>query len=1168
MQTKTSAHSGIFTLRVVLGCALLCLSALATFVALAASPASGTISPTGPTLNWTGTASGAPPTGGGESSCIEGTNCDSFKLTISGTPQDWIAAGKQVHVQITWVEPGTDYDLYVHKGTLSGPVVASSGSGGSTIEQVDMNPANSSIGTGDFVVHVVYFITVGSADQYNGSATVTGAPSAPIPAPAPSAGLPPRFENLSPPYAGSNTLGRNAGEPSIGVGLPITDHPEGRALFQSDVQTLRVTFNGACAKPLWENKPAPTSQVDFDPILFTDRETGRTVVHLLTFAGNVIAGESSVTDTTAPGNDGDVWQPSKGSGIASGVDHQTVGGGRYHAPLPSQKPVGYPNAVYYCSQALVDASCARSDDGGINYGPSFVTYTSECGGLHGHVKVGPDGTVYLPNPSCGGTQAVVVSEDNGTTWQVRPIPGSTTGDSDPAVSVDSAGKLYAVYANANTKAVVTTSMDRGKTWSQPLDIGAAVGINNLVFPAIVAGDSGRAAVGFLGTGTTGGLQGPKFTGIWHVYVAMTYDGGATWTTVDATPNDPVQRGCVWLGGGSNICRNLLDFIDVQMDQEGRVLVAYADGCVGGECVQAPESAVGNGYTAFAAIARQSGGRRLLAKFDAATSAATAPGMPLVSAKRNDGYVQLSWSQGDNGGSPITAYEVLRGTSPGGEALLATLPGSQLTYNDTTASNTSATYFYKVVAVNALGRSCGDNEVGARYVGNSFSAAGLTVAADPTGDQTGAPANADLDIQSLSISEPNSGPNAGRLVFNLKVADLSSSPNDRMWRIIWNSPNAPSGQYYVGMTKDASGTVSFEYGTVATTVVGLVVGVQQTTTVGPADFGNAAPNGLITIAVARNKVGSPRPGDILGGLTVRTFPAVSNVIRSTAASDTTANATGNDNASNASTYAVTGAAPAQLLNISTRANVQTDDNVLIGGFIITGNDPKRVLLRGIGPSLSGSGIGATLQDPFLELHTAGLSNSIIATNDNWKDTQQSDISATGIAPPDDREAAIVQTLLPGSYTVILRGKGSDVGVALVEVYDLSQLVASQLANISSRGLVNTGDDVMIGGFIVGPAGIGRANVLVRGIGPSLSQNGVSGPLADPMLELHDVNGATIATNNNWQESQQSAIEQTGIPPSDPREAAIIAPLNPGNYTAVLRGANNGTGVALVEIYNLP
>ncbi|MFZ1220487.1 MAG: hypothetical protein WAO00_14430, partial [Chthoniobacterales bacterium] len=174
MKKSASTQSGIFILRAVVACACLMLSALLGFLAFAADPPAGTIGPAGPDLTWTGTGTGIPPTGGGEDSCDEGTNCDSFKLTVTGTPADWAAANKVIHVQINWSSPSTDYDMYVHKGTLEGPVVASSGSGGSTQEQLDLDPRRSSIGTGDFVVHVVYFAAT-TADQYSGTAALAPA---------------------------------------------------------------------------------------------------------------------------------------------------------------------------------------------------------------------------------------------------------------------------------------------------------------------------------------------------------------------------------------------------------------------------------------------------------------------------------------------------------------------------------------------------------------------------------------------------------------------------------------------------------------------------------------------------------------------------------------------------------------------------------------------------------------------------------------------------------------------------------------------------------------------------------------------------------------------------------------------------------------------------------
>ena len=255
---------------------------------------------------------------------------------------------------------------------------------------------------------------------------------------------------------------------------------------------------------------------------------------------------------------------------------------------------------------------------------------------------------------------------------------------------------------------------------------------------------------------------------------------------------------------------------------------------------------------------------------------------------------------------------------------------------------------------------------------------------------------------------------------------------------------------------------------------------------------------------------------------------------------------------------------RLLNISTRMRVLTGERVLIGGFIITGGDPKRVILRGIGPSLSGAGVSNPLPDPVLELHQPGTA---AVTNDNWRDTQEADIQATGIPPGNNAESAIVATLQPGTYTAVLREKNGTLGVGLVEVYDLNQQAGSKLANISSRGFVDTGDNVMIGGFIAGPGGVGPIKVLIRAMGPSLSNAGVQDSLQDPTLQLFDGNGVQVAVNDNWKQTQQAEIAATGIPPTDDRESAVLATLAAGNYTAIVRGASNTTGVGLVEIYNV-
>lgn len=249
------------------------------------------------------------------------------------------------------------------------------------------------------------------------------------------------------------------------------------------------------------------------------------------------------------------------------------------------------------------------------------------------------------------------------------------------------------------------------------------------------------------------------------------------------------------------------------------------------------------------------------------------------------------------------------------------------------------------------------------------------------------------------------------------------------------------------------------------------------------------------------------------------------------------------------------------NISTRLLVETGDNALIGGFIVTGTQPKKVIVRAIGPSLIPIFPDA-LADPILELRNGA--GALIMANDNWRTNQEQEIIATGIPPTNDSESAIVATLPANisNYTAIVRGVNNGTGIGVVEAYDLDQTVDSKLANISTRGLVQTGNNVLIGGLIV--LGQNPLRVIVRAIGPSLP---VPGALADPTLELHDGSGALIASNDNWRSDQEAEIIATGIPPTNDSESAIVRNLTAGNYTAIVSGVNNTTGIAVVEAYNL-
>jgi hypothetical protein len=411
------------------------------------------------------------------------------------------------------------------------------------------------------------------------------------------------------------------GEPSIGVNWKT-----GNVMFAGGgtLKTFRINnFNDQATSPTatWTNVSgnqhiATSPRVAADPILFTDRQTGRT------FAGQE-EGLTPFATVEYTDDDGNLFVPTQGSGVVSGVDHETIGGGPLAPPLtrdPSLPGAAYPNGVYYCAQALGPANCALSLDGGATYGPAIQTWTTECGGLHGHLKVSPsDGTIYLPNRGCGGRHGLAVSTDNGINWTIRTVPNTATGESDPSIGIATDGTVYYGFVDGDGHPKIGVSHDKGATWdtwgsdrgtATFIDVGAPFGLQNAVFADVVAGDPDRAAFAFHGSPTAGPFQDASFNGVWDLYVAHTYDGGRTWTTVKAT-NDPVQRGCIWLGGGTNPCRNLLDFMDATIDAQGRVLVGFADGCTGA-CATDPAN---TNKSVWATIARQSNGRGVFSAFD-------------------------------------------------------------------------------------------------------------------------------------------------------------------------------------------------------------------------------------------------------------------------------------------------------------------------------------------------------------------------------------------------------------------------------------------------------------------------------------------------------------------------------------------------------------------------
>lgn len=434
--------------------------------------------------------------------------------------------------------------------------------------------------------------------------------------------------------------GRAFGEPSIGVN-PKTD----AVMYQAGLYTIKATFNDATrpATPAFSDvSDTPlTDSASEDAILDVDRGTGRTVVSQLTAECSL----SAVSD-----DDGTSWTPAaKPCQTPPAVDHQTIGAGPFAAPLPNPGAV-YPDAMYYCSQNVAEAECALSLDGGITYGAGVPMWTSQqCFGLHGHVKVAPDGTVYVPNKACGAPECQIVtstaspnchpgfavSTNNGLTWAIDTISDGhmryfNTGD--PSIGIGAAGTMYFGYGDRDGHAKVAVCTSQGATCSPSTDVGAAFHVVNTEMAEVVAGDDNRAAFAFLGSTMPGDDQQNSFTGTWHLYVAVTLDGGKHWTTSDATPDNPVQRGCIEFNAntcprsrGSDDQRNLLDFNDMTTDREGRILVAYTDGCAAdlgppdkhGTCRNDATRLSGlNPEIEGPAIARQSCGLGLYAKYDA------------------------------------------------------------------------------------------------------------------------------------------------------------------------------------------------------------------------------------------------------------------------------------------------------------------------------------------------------------------------------------------------------------------------------------------------------------------------------------------------------------------------------------------------------------------------
>ena len=465
----------------------------------------------------------------------------------------------------------------------------------------------------------------------------------------------PTFDNYQPPDP-AYPRRDDSGEPSIGI-----NWNSGNVMTMSRSRN-RTTFDDATSlsDPItgttWFHQTSPALVTGLDPILWTDSVTGRTICGELQGAGGATNGLISDDDQTTAT---ETFQ----TGVTNGEDHQTIGGGAPKPGITGREPTGsYPHLFYYASQAIATATVATSLDGGLTYLPAVPAYTlAQCGGIHGHVKVAPNGTVYIPNKSCGGKVGLAVSVDNGLNWSVRTIPTSSSGSSDPSIGIGAGGSLFVGYIASDTHPHVAVSEDEGLTWRDDFDLGLGVTphLRAAVFPQAVAGDNNRAAVFFLGTdstrpndpvGTDNGGAGPNFAGTWYPYIAMTNDAGRSWTVTRADNDplhpgvaNPVQQGVICTSGTT--CpgpptvavdtRNLLDFNEITVDAAGRIVAVYADGCnFDHACIKIPKNdptatRIGNQGVARLTIIRQRGGTRLFSEFDSGS-----PSVPLPSVCRN------------------------------------------------------------------------------------------------------------------------------------------------------------------------------------------------------------------------------------------------------------------------------------------------------------------------------------------------------------------------------------------------------------------------------------------------------------------------------------------------------------------------------------------------------
>ena len=1114
----------------------LVIASLTSFVFFAggANPASTTISTSSAQVTWVGTAPGG--ASEGEITCVDGVNCDVFKITVTGTEADW--SSSLIALTFRWSVGANDYDFYIHKDKVNGPITSTGRNGGApeTDDNAAIDPE--ATGVGDYFVHVVYFTAVG-ADQYRGTATVQ----------------PKGADRRTATYldGGGIVFGPNSalkapvaardGEPSARTDYKgnayvggIRGVPAGVDLWYFDLNPASPTFDPAMRVPFYRGQPDGFTEktaadaggdgggdidlaVSFPPLNASDTERNPPILAYssLTLA-NIPTGRSRDRGITYEFNNlGNL------TGGPPGDDRQWH---EFHGS----------NAVYllYRTVAPAIANIQRSNDGGFTYGATTAAgLIGQVGCIDVHQA---SGTVY----ASGSNGVVAVGTPPGpgqapTSYTIRPAA------SDPAgvrgiffvnkVADDGTpnGTLYVTYSNG-TDIFLKSSKDKGGTFSNAVRInppsGAHATTTNL-FPWMETGPT-PGSVGIVWYGTKTGPNDDN--ALWKVYYAQSFNADAeqpTFTIAEVTEPEHVIHGSNISTGGltGTANRNLIDYFQISFDPQGAAVIAYTDDH--------------NDFNGHTFTARQIAGPSI------------------------KGGLLPPQTEGQLARPPATAaveeLDAFPPRQPG-------FNGEQVTDFPLDAQESSARI------------------------------------------RTRSP----IDIASLRYDTSGTGDSLA-IGVSIRVTDLSTIPPNSFWRASFavNAPNSvlsADGTYTYGVSDDgdqgylqaetnATGGMSFSYGKATRNSDGT----QTFTRVGAATGEFNRPTNIISVqvpvsALNTGVVAAGRP-PIANGTVVTGLRARASTSGATALSDITRGGTqfvvrDSAFAAPAPTPASTplpprtlaaGATPAptppeiELANIATRVPVRVEQEAGIAGFIVRKNATKRLMVRGIGPSIrSGSeAVAGTLQDPILEIRNAN--DQVIASNNNWRgtaqQTQQAEITASGLAPTDDREAAVIINVAGAAagttYTAILRGAEDGQGIGLIEVYDLDAESFADLANISTRGFVGTQDNVLIGGIIVRDVSEKNQSqdILLRGIGPSLAGAGIANPLADPQLTLVDVQGNPIAFNDDFATDPQGDIGGSGIPPSNPKESAIRRTLAPGAYTFILNGANGGTGIGLVEAYNL-